>query len=52
MKEISEMGDEELISEYRETVKFRAIESDRGQVTPHEIQYREAFETEILERMD
>jgi len=52
MKEISELDDQELIREYRETVEFRAIESERGQVTPHEIQFRKALETEILERME
>ncbi|WP_176450737.1 hypothetical protein [Halorubrum ezzemoulense] len=51
MKEIDEMDDEELIEEYRETVEFRAIESSRGQVTPHEIEFRKALESEILERM-
>ena len=52
MREITEMDDEELIREYRETVEFRAIESDHGQVTPHEIDYRQALEREILDRMD
>ena len=46
------MDDDELITEYRETVEFRAIESEQGQVTPHEIQFRKALEREILERMD
>jgi len=52
MKEIEEMDDEELVEEYRETVEFRAIESSRGQVTPHEIDYRKALEQEIVDRMD
>ncbi|WP_311171204.1 hypothetical protein [Halobellus ordinarius] len=51
MKEISEMDDEELLDEYRATVEFRAIESEHGQITPHEIQFRKALEEEILERM-
>ncbi|MDL0144120.1 hypothetical protein [Halobacterium salinarum] len=52
MKEIEEMDDEELVEEYRATVEFRAIESEQGQVTPHEIEFRKALENEILERMD
>jgi hypothetical protein len=52
MKAISKMDDEELIREYREVVEFRAVESDRGQVTPHERQYRKAVEAEILKRME
>lgn len=52
MKEIEEMDDEELIEEYRETVEFRAIESEHGQVTPHEIDFRKALESEILDRME
>jgi hypothetical protein len=52
MKDLSEMDDEALIGEYRETVAFRAIESERGQVTPHEVQYRKALESEILDRME
>jgi len=52
MKEIDGMDDKELIVEYRETVEFRAIESSRGQVTPHEIDYRKALEQEIVDRMD
>ncbi|WP_435116585.1 hypothetical protein [Halolamina sp. C58] len=52
MNEISEMDDEELIKEYRETVEFRTEESIHGQVTPHEIEFRKALENEILERMD
>jgi len=52
MKEIDEMDDEELVEEYRETVEFRAIELEHGQVTPHEIEFRKALENEILDRMD
>jgi hypothetical protein len=51
MKELSEMDDEELLEEYRATVEFRAVESDRGQVTPHEIEFRKALEAELLDRM-
>ncbi|MDL0118255.1 hypothetical protein PNQ29_00580 [Halobacterium salinarum] len=51
MKEIDEMDDDELVEEYRETVEFRAIESECGQVTPHEIEFRKALEQEILDRM-
>lgn len=51
MEEISEMSNEELLTEYRETVEFRTEESLRGQVTPHEIDYLEALEREIVERM-
>lgn len=46
------MTDEELIKEYRETVEFRAIESENGQVTPHEIDLRKALEKEIKDRME
>lgn len=52
MKEIDEMEDEELLEEYRDTVEFRAIESEQGQVTPHEIEFRKALQREILDRMD
>ncbi|WP_440988770.1 hypothetical protein [Haloarchaeobius baliensis] len=51
MKEIEEMSNDELVEEYRETVEFRAIESEHGQVTPHEIDYRKALEQEIVDRM-
>jgi len=52
MKEIEDMDDEELIEEYRHTVEFRTEESLQGQVTPHEIQFLEALESEIKERME
>ena len=51
MEEIEEMSDERLIKEYRETVEFRAVESENGQVTPHEIDFRKALEQEIRDRM-
>lgn len=52
MSEIDELPNEKLVEEYRETVEFRAIESERGQVTPHEMAYRKALEEEILERLE
>jgi len=52
MKEIDEMDDDELIETYRDTVEFRAIESNQGQVTPHEIDRLNALEQEIKERME
>ena len=51
MSEIEELSDEELLTEYRRTVEYRTEESLIGQVTPHEMEYKEALEDEILERM-
>ena len=52
MKDLDELDDDELIEEYRRTVEFRAVESAEGQVTPHEIELRQALERELLRRMD
>lgn len=51
MREIEELEDNELIVEYRETVAYRAIESEEGQVSPKQIQLKRELESEILERM-
>ena len=52
MNDLSEMDDEALIGEYRETVAFRAIVFLFKQKTAYEIQYRKALESEILDRME
>lgn len=51
-EKIEDLGNEELVQEYRETVEFRTIESEEGQVSPKEINLRQALEQEILERME
>jgi hypothetical protein len=50
-KDIQDLTDAELVNEYESVVSFRAIEQQEGQVSPAEIQLKEALEEEILERM-
>jgi hypothetical protein len=52
MKEIEDLSNEELLVEYRQTVEFRTIESEAGQVSPKQIQLKRELEGEIIERMD
>lgn len=49
--ELSELSNEELIQEYRETVEFRTEESIQGQVSNRQIKLRKALEEEIVQRM-
>jgi hypothetical protein len=50
--DIEGLGDEELVSEYRDTVEFRTIESEEGQVSPKQINLQQALRDQILERMN
>jgi len=50
-EELSDLSNEELVQEYRETVEFRTEESLQGQVSNRQIKLRKALEQEILERM-
>ena len=50
--EIEDLGAEELIKEYRETVEFRTEERLQGHVSNRQIKLRRALEREILDRME
>jgi hypothetical protein len=49
--EIEDLSDEELVEEYRDTVEFRTIESEEGQVSPKQINLQDGLRAEIIERI-